>query len=178
MYFSNSIYNLCNYGYIKHNLIKYFSQKDIMYWATPPKIKIMEALGTIADKRITFNDNTAEVRSSDGTRKYNVNYVEPDTIDSTDNGSYYKGYMGYPSIAFLMLKGKLKFDDAIAEAMKGIPWAEWNDINKSYWKTERQVKEVATERGVSIEEIDDICEEVSKQITNLKMKKPENIENK
>lgn len=144
-----------------------------MYWATPPKIKIMEALGTIADKRIIINDNKAEVKSSDGTRKYEVKYFEPDIIISTDNGSYYKKYLGYPSIAFLMLKGKLKYDEAIAESLKGIPWAEWNDINKSYWKTERQVKQVATERGISVEEIDDICEEIIEQISELKMKMPE-----
>ena len=77
-----------------------------MEWKVPPKIKVLEALGSIADDRIKFvSENEARVISSSGDKEYTVKFdISTKRINSTDNGSVYKGYLGYPSIAVLMLK--------------------------------------------------------------------------
>lgn len=67
---------------------------------SPPKIKVLEALGAIVDGRIKqVGEGDYVVVSSDGYRKYSVHVdLERGGIaDSTDNGTTYKGgYMGTP----------------------------------------------------------------------------------
>ncbi|MFA7244488.1 MAG: hypothetical protein WC080_04350 [Patescibacteria group bacterium] len=101
-----------------------------MKWKLPPKIKIYEALGSIADNRVHINGNSAKVYSSDGLKYYDVVY-NPDShsIMSNDNGSYWQGYLGYPSIAFLMLSSVIKYDETEAEAFRDI---EWKKINTKF----------------------------------------------
>ena len=82
----------------------------------------------------------AEVISSSRERTYKVKFKEPNLIDSDDNGSRFKGYLGYPSIALLMLLKKLSFDQQIAESLKGIPWKELNEKYKNYWIVEQLIK--------------------------------------
>lgn len=48
---------------------------------------------------------------------------------SNDNSSFYKGELGYPSIAFLMKLGVLSFDQDCANLLKGIAW---KDINQKF----------------------------------------------
>jgi len=69
-------------------------------WKQPPIIKVYEALGSIADGRITVEGNTAKIYSSSGNKFYEVTY-DPDTssIMCNDNGSYWAGYLGYPAIS-------------------------------------------------------------------------------
>ena len=74
-----------------------------MRWKNPPKIKVYEALGCIADNRIEVNENEAKVYSSSREKYYTVKY-DRNSIMSNDNGSYWVGYLGYPSIALLMKK--------------------------------------------------------------------------
>ncbi|HDI02232.1 MAG TPA: hypothetical protein ENF93_01150, partial [Ignisphaera sp.] len=87
----------------------------------PPRIKVLEALGAIADKRINIIDSyRAKVVSSDGSRIYTVIVdLAKGLVYSDDNGTKYRGYVGYPIIAFLMLQGVLPFDRKISEALKG-----------------------------------------------------------
>ena len=142
-------------------------------WKMPPKIKVLEALGSIADQRITkIGDGEYKVVSSSGDREYTVRVdLENLRIDSTDNGSVYKGYLGYPSIAVLMLNKVLPFSEKIANALKGIKWKELNEKYKAYWKTEFVVKKIAEKKGVSAEEIDKFVDDVMKKIKELKIKK-------
>lgn len=93
-------------------------------------MKVYEALGCVADGRIEVMGSEAKVYSSSRGKFYSVVY-DPvrNAIMANDNASYYVGYLGYPSIAFLLAKGIVSFDPACAEMMKGIAW---KDINVRY----------------------------------------------
>jgi hypothetical protein len=141
----------------------------VAYWKLPPRIKVLEALGCIADGRIEFVSETeARVVGSDGTRVYRVVWDGKLGISSNDNGSLYKGYLGYPAIAFLMLKGVLPFDEKLAEALKGIPWRELNEKFRSYAATESYIRELLAEKGVSWAYVDAFVEKVLSEIKRLK----------
>ena len=143
-----------------------------MYLRPPPKIKVLEALSTIVDKRIKLlNDNYAEVTSSDGSRKYIV-YVdlEHNEACSTDNGTMLRGYIGYPIIAMLMLKGKLPVNKVIATALKGINWRELNEKYKKYSIVEEHIKEIVSRRGVNPQLVDMFKERVYVLVKRLKFK--------
>jgi len=134
-------------------------------WKLPPRIKVLEALGAIADKRIEMiSDKEAKVVSSMGDRVYKVVWDGGHGISADDNGSVYRGYLGYPSIAFLMLKGLLPFDEKIAEALKGIPWKELNEKFKRYWMVELYIKDIAEKRGVDRKTIDSFVKLVLSEI--------------
>ncbi len=143
-----------------------------MYLRPPPKIKVLEALSTIADERIKIlNEKYAEVISSDGSRKYVV-YVDLDNneVCSTDNGTMLRGYIGYPIIAVLMLKGKLPVNKVIANALKGINWRELNERYKKYSIVEEHVKEIVSKRGINPQLLDSFKERVYGYIKRLKFK--------
>ena len=139
-------------------------------WKLPPRIKVLEALGAIGDGRIKVEGNEAKVVSSDGSRTYTVRF-DPESwkIGSTDNGSVYKGYYGYPIIAFLMLKGYLPLRRDLAEALRGIPWRELNERYKRYWIVEKIVMEKLRERGISEEEVKGYVKEVLSRLKELRL---------
>ena len=59
-----------------------------------------------------------------------MNYdADARAIMANDNGSYWRGYLGYPAIALLMRIGAVSFDARYAEALKGIAW---KDINTTF----------------------------------------------
>lgn len=105
-----------------------------MYWKTPPRIKILEALGAIADGRVKIvSQNRAEVVGSDGKRKYEVRWDPAgNSISSTDNGSVYRGYLGYPAVAFLMTQGVLPYDAYLGSRLAGVPWRRLNEKYRDY----------------------------------------------
>ena len=108
----------------------------------PPRIKVLEALGAIADGRVkVLGHGRAEVISSEGDRVYKVYVdVEKGLAYSDDNGTRLRGYVGYPIIALLMKMGVLTYDERLAEALKGIPWRRLNETYKRYSIVERIVK--------------------------------------
>ncbi|MGC8566991.1 MAG: hypothetical protein ACP5I6_01665 [Caldisphaera sp.] len=107
----------------------------------PPKIKILEAAGSIADNRIKIDKTennliVAKVISSEGDRKYNViiknegnNHFK---VYSDDNGTKLRGYVGYPIIAVLMLANILPRDKNVEESLKGVEWRKLNETYKKY----------------------------------------------
>lgn len=101
-----------------------------MHWLNPPMVKIYEALGSIADGRVVVAGNSAQVYSSSGNKFYTVTF-DPVTkaIMMNDNASFYRGYLGYPGIAYLMLIGEIQYEQSVAEMLKGIPW---KDINQKF----------------------------------------------
>ena len=103
-----------------------------MKWLPPPTIKIYEALGAVADGRVDLDGNSTKVYSSTGNKFYEVTY-DPDkkAIMANDNGSYWKGYLGYPSIAFLMKAGVITYDEKIGSLLKGIAWKDINQMFKN-----------------------------------------------
>lgn len=143
-------------------------------WDIPPAIKIYEAWGCVGDKRITITENTAKVYSSSGNKYYDVVYdPETNTITSNDNGSYWKGYLGYPAIAFLMLKGTLPLNEKLAETLSGIPWKDINTKFKNdFSKTEEHVRHILNEAGISNETIDVEINVAIEAIKQLGIKKP------
>lgn len=152
-----------------------------MKWKLPPRIKIFEALGCIADGRIEISGNGAKVFSSSRGKFYSVKHDGKNAIMCNDNSSYWAGYLGYPSIAFLMMKGKIKYNPKFAEALKDIPWKDVNvKFKNDYEKTEAHVLELVKERGYDtaklLKEIDNIFEQIRKmdiEMLGEKIKPPQ-----
>jgi len=122
----------------------------------PPRIKILEALSAIADGRIKLlGEKDAEVVSSDGARTYRV-YVDLGrrAAYSDDNGTVYRGYVGYPIISFLMARGVLPVDERLGQALKGIPWRKLNEQYKRYDAVMELVKAQLKDRGIPGDEVD------------------------
>lgn len=103
-----------------------------MKWKQPPIIKIYEALGSLADDRVEISGNSAKIYSSSRNKFYTVTY-DPKTqsIMSNDNGSYWKGYLGYPAIAFLMKIGILSYKTDLSDLLKDIAWKNINQKFKN-----------------------------------------------
>jgi hypothetical protein len=100
-----------------------------------------------------------------------VSYApELGAIMVNDNGSYYKGYLGYPAVAFLLHNGELPYDHAIAERLKGVAW---KDINQKYKNDfEKAIDEICAERfpedrAVLEQEVDRIYSELSRKTFQL-----------
>ena len=105
----------------------------------PPAEKAYEAYSAIADGRAEMHEASGDggtasgyalVDSSDRTKTYEVAW-KGDTYSSTDNGTYWQGYAGYPVIAVLVLQGRLPQPpaDTLAD-LAGVPWKQLNDAHK------------------------------------------------
>ena len=100
------------------------------FWKEPPIIKIYEALGALADGRVEVSGDSAKVFSSSGKKFYEVRYDAANhAITAYDNGSYWKGYLGYPAISYLFAIGVLTYEPGKALEFKDIAW---KDINTKY----------------------------------------------
>ena len=139
----------------------------------PPRIKVLEALGAIADGRVKLlDDRRAEVVSSTGERKYEVCVnLEERRAYSTDNGTKFRGYVGYPIIAVLMLKGALPYDEELAEALKGIPWKHLNEKYKKYAKVMELIFEELEKKGIPRERVEKFIDEVMEKLKELHLRK-------
>ncbi len=135
-------------------------------WKKPPTIKVLEALGCIADGRIKISNSTATVTSSDGSRTYLVRMVG-NAVCSTDNGTKFKGYIGYPIIAFLMLKGLLPFDEEIASHLRGIPWKRLNETYKRYWIVENIIYKQLESSGIPKERVKSFIKNIIDKLGQL-----------
>lgn len=140
-----------------------------MKWKIPEPIKIYEALGTLADDRIKKESNEIHCYSSSGNKFYTIKYSEPENaIMSNDNGSYYKGYLGYPAIAYLMKIGKIKYNDKFAQALKGIKWKDLNQKHKNdFDKTIEHINNSLLLQGINLKEFQAEIQNILTQIKNL-----------
>lgn len=136
----------------------------------PPRIKVLEALGSIADGRVKKEGEKYRVASSEGDREYEV-WVKGDLVYSDDNGTKFRNYVGYPIIAVLMIEGKLPFDERIAQSLKGIPWRKLNEEMKNYSLVEERVLRQTEEKGVKREEIDRLVKRVLDELGKLRLNK-------
>jgi len=139
----------------------------------PPRIKVLEAIGSIGDNRVhVIGDIEARVVSSTGEREYRVVVFRESEntyrVYSNDNGTLYRGYVGYPIIAFLMVKGVIPVDRDVMRAMTGIPWKELNEKYKKYAIVENIVVSRAERMGVSRKVVDDYVNFVLKKLSILK----------
>ena len=101
------------------------------FWLPTPKVKIYEALGAVADERLfDLKDDSVNVYSSRRDKFYHVKFNQKENaITSNDNSSYYVGYLGYPGISFLLARGLLDYQPALAGLLKNV---EWKEINQKY----------------------------------------------
>ncbi|HTX70343.1 MAG TPA: hypothetical protein VMH50_14540 [Thermoleophilia bacterium] len=100
-------------------------------WQLPPRAKVFEAFTAVADGRVRLTGpGSATVTSSGGDRTYDVEWGEDDrTIAANDNASYWQGYLGYPAIAVLLLRGELHAGEDVVQALAGVAW---HDLNKRF----------------------------------------------
>ena len=139
-----------------------------MKWQTPPIIKIYEALGCLADERIEENGQI-KVYSSSRNKFYIVQYSAKDrAIMTNDNGSYWKGYLGYPAIAYLMKIGQIKYDEKFSKALKGIKWKDLNQKFKNdFDKTIEHIRKGLLLQGINLKEFDEEINNILEQIKKL-----------
>ncbi|MEM2034341.1 MAG: hypothetical protein QXS80_09080, partial [Candidatus Caldarchaeum sp.] len=139
----------------------------------PPRVKVLEALGAVAGGRIkVLDDRNCLVDASEGTRTYKVYVdIEKKIANSDDNGTFYRNYIGYPIIAFLMVKGLLSYDPAIATPLAEIKWRTLNERYKSYWKVETLIKKMLAEKGVKPEDVDRFVSKVLDELAALGLRK-------
>lgn len=135
----------------------------------PPRIKVLEALGTIGDRRIKqLSETRAVVRSSMGDREYRVILIglseNSYRVYSNDNGTIFRGYVGYPILAFMMVKDILPVDNEVARVMVGIPWKELNERYQKYSIVENIVLTRAEKLGVSRSIIDEYVSVILKKL--------------
>jgi len=119
-------------------------------WKMPPPIKIYEALGAIGDGRIRLEDeHRALVTSSEGDKTYEVELSDDGReISSNDSASYWQGYLGYPAIAVLLIRGLYRAPANVIDALAGIPWKEINRRFKNdYEQTLAEVNKIVEASG-------------------------------
>jgi hypothetical protein len=141
-----------------------------MKWQQPPIIKLYEALGSVTDGRVHLEGNEAKIYSSSGNKYYDVKYnPDANSITSNDNASYWKGYLGYPIVAFLLAKGILELNQDAAESLKGISWKDVNTKFKNdFTKTESYVREEALKSGkISLEDLDTYLKTLQEKLGSL-----------
>ncbi len=137
----------------------------------PPRIKVLEALGAVVDGRVQLvGEGRCKVVSSEGDRVYNV-VVEGGYVYSNDNGTLYRGYVGYPILACLMAEGKLPTDAELGEKLRGVPWRRLNEQYKRYGEV---LVRVLTERGIERERVEAYIDAVLRRLAamRLRLKKP------
>jgi hypothetical protein len=119
-------------------------------WKMPPPIKIYEALGAIGDGRVRLEDeHRAMVTSSEGDKTYEVELSDDGReISSNDSASYWQGYLGYPAIAVLLMRGLYRAPANVIDALAGIPWKEINRRFKNdYEQTLTEVNKTVEASG-------------------------------
>lgn len=144
-----------------------FGTLSVMKWSIPPDIKIYEALGAVADRRVKVEGNRAKVYSSSGNKFYDVEYdADSGSIMANDNGSYWKGYLGYPAIAYLMSLRVLTYNSKLGSFMQKIAW---KDINTKYKNDfEKTLDFILKDLPVGIkQELQDYVFKVQGEIVNL-----------
>ncbi len=143
----------------------------------PPRIKVLEALSAVVAGRVkVIDDKLCKVTSSDGSRVYTV-YVDlsKGEVYSDDNGTRYRNYIGYPIIAFLMVKGVLPIDNELGKALADIPWRKLNEMYKKYETVLNIIYEkLEKEHNIPRSKAEHYMNIVLKELSKLKLRKLEN----
>ncbi|MDQ5943845.1 MAG: hypothetical protein QG675_613 [Patescibacteria group bacterium] len=145
-----------------------------MKWAKPPLNKIYEALGAIADNRIEIEGNSAKVYSSSRNKYYEVEYdPNHNEITSNDNASFWVGYLGYPSIAFLLAKDIVDYDKELLKYLKGFAWKDINQKFKNdFAKTDAYIDARVVEKyNINIDDFHKKLHAILEQVVALRLKK-------
>lgn len=140
-----------------------------MKWKEPAVTKIYEALGAVADGRVKVDGDTAKVFSSTGNKFYEIKYdPEAKAIMANDNSSYWKGYLGYPAIAFLMKIGAVSYDEKLGEILKGVAW---KDINQKFKNNFEKALEfiLSSKTSDQRQQLEDFVKKIEKEIKSLNL---------
>ncbi|MCS7145650.1 MAG: hypothetical protein NZ938_03025 [Aigarchaeota archaeon] len=145
-----------------------------MQLSTPPRVKVLEAVGAVAGARVkVLSDAEAEVRASEGDRTYRVFLdMSRGLADSDDNGTRFRNYIGYPILAFMMVKGILPYDEELGRALKDVKWRSVNELFKNYRLVERYIKEELKRVGVQSSRVDSYIAEVMGALSGIALQKP------
>lgn len=151
-----------------------------MKWEPTPKVKIYEALGAVADERMELSGNSAKMYSSSGNKFYTITF-DPSTnsIMSNDNISFWKSYLGYPAIAFLMKIGEIPYSPELAEKLKGVAWKDINQKFKNDFEAalvyilQDKTPEERTSLAEEVARIDEQLQSKSYNLLGSKTKPPE-----
>ncbi|MEB3780204.1 MAG: hypothetical protein GSR85_08245 [Desulfurococcales archaeon] len=138
----------------------------------PPDIKVLEAAGALGDNRVRIIESNAktvaEVTSSDGSRTYRTAIIIKNgnviVAYSDDNGTRFRGYIGYPIIALLMIKNLLPRDTRLENALRGVKWKQLNQKFKRYQLT----KEYVLKRASTVMPVEEIQEYVRRVMSRLR----------
>jgi hypothetical protein len=136
-------------------------------WKLPPRVKVFEAFTALADDRVRITGpGSATVTSSAGDRVYDVEWSEDGrTIAANDNASYWQGYLGYPALAVLLLRGELRAGDDVVRALAGVPWHALNkrlrrDYDAAVSHVLAKLPDGSPDRAVIEREVDDVLEQL------------------
>ncbi len=101
-----------------------------------PLAKAYEAYSALADRRIyELGKGSFGVWSSDRSKAYTVVDEGDGVYSSNDNATYWQHYAGYPVLAVLAFKGKIRVDESIFPYFKGIDWKKINQsVRNDYGK--------------------------------------------
>lgn len=149
-------------------------------WKAPVREKVYEALGAVADGRVSVYGNTGKVFSSSGNKFYLIEYdPKRRAIMSNDNTAYWKGSVSYPIIAFLLKAGIVGYDAGVAEELAGVKWKDLNtqfrgDFSKTVGTVlESKSPEVREKITREVERIYEILIEQEYFLLGKKVKPPE-----
>lgn len=151
-------------------------KKDDIMMKLPPIEKIPEAYTAIEDNRVELFDTYAIVKSSNYEKEYLIKWKD-NVYYSNDNATYWQGYIGYPIIAVLMLKGELSLNKNIVKYFKNINWNKLNkENNRDYRKSLEQILvDVSdSERKLIEEEINKVYEEI--KLLDIELTKKKNLD--
>ena len=136
-------------------------------WDIPPIEKVHEAFTAVVDGRVNLNENSAKVSSSDYKKEYTIEWNNNE-YSSNDNASYYRGYIGYPVIAVLMLQKKIDYNVEIANYFKGINWKVLNTKHKNnYSEAVAEILNDLQNKGINVDAINTEVNRVYEEVKNI-----------
>jgi len=144
----------------------------IMIWKKPHISKIYEALTVIADDRMEINGNKAKCYLSSSDRFYDIKY-DPiiGSIMSNDNAAFYTKSLSYPMIAFLMLIGKIPYEQKLLEIFRDICWEDiYKEFKNDYDKSIKAVLGELKREGEDVEFIRKETEKIYNFVCKLEIK--------
>lgn len=117
-----------------------------------------------------ISETGCKVAASEGDRVYTVRVdLNTGEVFSDDNGTVYRNYVGYPVIAFLMVRGILPYNERIANPLKGIRWRTLNERLRSYKLVEREVANLLKGHDISWSEVERFAEDVLSKLGGLQL---------
>jgi hypothetical protein len=159
------------------------------FWPLPPKIKIYEALGAVADNRLKIVSNSeiqaglfedqggqeiivARQYSSSRNKYYTITY-NPNTnqIMTNDNATWYVGYLGYPALSLLLHLQVITYDLSILQYFIDIPFKDINQkYNNDFTKAQTEINQLLISRGCNTDQMTTSLDNIYDKLSKMKLK--------